>query len=184
MSNLGYTVKAYGLYKFPEKQKHGTFKVEEFESALNEIFNEPRDRSFTTRTGPVGMAQFNEAINQAMRDQLITGRSTVRISNSGNISVGTTTLSDPMFINSTATAGIGTTTPETRLTVTSSSTAGQEIIRINPQGEVSFVERLIPMQDAYNLELLRTTQQQELLQTQLSSGQISAIEYLDLISNL
>lgn len=164
MSKLTYTVIPFGLLKLedrPTKAKkvgkglleqieelhpHRDINVGEIEDTLLEIFDreERPERSFRMITGSAGMAQFNRALEQGFRDQLITGESRYIIG------------VDTADVSSESLPTITTINPHT------------EVLRITSTGET----------------ITNRQRQQQALLTQLNTGQISAITYLDLISNL
>jgi hypothetical protein len=100
MSEIGYIVRVNGLFNIPEKvskplgrglmeqidgaHTHNSFSIQDLEAALEEMATvravNTAERRMTLHTGPAGMAQFEQAMQDSFRDQLMTGSSHVHVS--------------------------------------------------------------------------------------------------------
>jgi hypothetical protein len=166
MSEIGYIVKVNGLFNIPEKKSKplGKGLMEQitegnhipYESLTTERLGQIVRDVFTERPLPtiVGGTAAHEMFNQAFRDQLITGESSFRI----NLD------SEGFPIVTTGTTLIGGVDP------------------YDSDGTVTISYMDAPERDNGTSTVDRRRLVINTLQRQLQQGEISAMEYLDLIS--
>jgi len=201
MSELGYTVRVNGL--FPEVKKPDSHKVGESRSfnedistwdvsSITEMSNmftraqdTPEDRRMVLHTGSAGMAQFEQAMRDSFRDQLMTGSSHVHVSLDSEgiptISAGGEDIANSDSVVTTSI--IDDIRPyqhyynviQSRLDTLIGEERDRQHEPRNSLGIVRTAYQATGSEDRRRLVL-------NTLQRQLQQGEISVMDYLDLIS--
>lgn len=175
MSELGYIVRVNGLFNIPDKSskkvgkglmeqirdgephQYDELTAERLRQVIEEVFSEvgetPRTSGITLMGTSEGLANFQQQLDQSFRDQLITNTSSITSSIVQSASLMDRTVPYQNMYN----------IAQTRI----GSLIGEERDR---QHEVS------PSQEGRRRLVLNT------LQRQLQQGEISMMDYLDLIS--